>query len=539
MNDAITAIFKHAPDQTALVFKHRRVTYRQLTAESLRLAAELKTAFADGDRLALWLPNSPDVICLYLACFHAGLTPMPLYAGMTQCERQAVFDQSRPQGMITHSALPGDVQPVDAGRLFRISNENGSLRLYRAGAPAKTGIRAAACKTRATSSGLVVHTSGSCGRPKGVFMSRPCIDAHLRQRIDGAGLSPASRLLNASCLAQSVGFFQALALLAAGGTMVLLESYRTDAMVEALHRHRPTHLIMVVGAFDRLLHHPAITPASLESVQFAAAGADRITTRVQQRFHALTGRTLGVTYGLTELSWAMANFSSRPDKALSLGKPLDDVDARLVDGLGQDVPTGSVGEIILKSRRMMSGYLLDPARTRRVLTRRWLKTGDLASRDRDGFYWFVDRRKNLIVLNSGDNVSPIEVEQAILAHPAVSHCAVVGVEIPDCGHVPVAAVVRNNPKLTETALQTFLRERLSDFKIPPHIRFMSALPVGNSGKIQKQAIRERFQAADRDHPDRDQPGTQPISSAASSLILSEGWDGRQAAAIRNMAPSPP
>ncbi|MBK6280706.1 MAG: long-chain fatty acid--CoA ligase [Gammaproteobacteria bacterium] len=227
----------------------------------------------------------------------------------------------------------------------------------------------------------------------------------------------------ASCLTQSVGLHQSLALLAAGGTLVLLEGYDIARMADAIHRYRPTHLIMVVNAFDRL-HHPSITAASLASVRFAAVGADRVTRRVQERHIALTGRPLHVSYGMSESSWAIVNLDGRSDKCLALGKPAPGVAIRLVDEQGLEVPPGATGEIQIRSPRTMPGYLHDPALTQAAFTDGWLRSGDLAWRDDEGYFWFAGRSKHIIVLGSGDNVSPVEIEQALLGHHGVARCLV-------------------------------------------------------------------------------------------------------------------
>jgi long-chain acyl-CoA synthetase len=209
---------------------------------------------------------------------------------------------------------------------------------------------------------------------------------------------------------------------------------------------------------------------------------------VQRRFIALTGRPLRVTYGLTESSWALVNPGDRLDKSLALGTPSPGVEVRLRDPQGRDVPPGRVGEIHIRSPRTMLGYLHDERLTRESLVEGWLASGDLASRDDEGWYWFAGRKKNLIVLPSGDNVSPVEVEDALLCHPGIAGCAVVGVETPEGGEAPWALVVRHDHRLSEAAALAFLREHLSDHKLPRRIVFLSELPVGLTGKLEREAV---------------------------------------------------
>jgi long-chain acyl-CoA synthetase len=335
--------------------------------------------------------------------------------------------------------------------------------------------------------GLVLHTSGSNGKAKAVALSRESVDHVVRDRVERAGLGRGSVLVVASCLTQSVGLYQSLAGLASGGTLVLLESYDVDGMVDAIHEHRPTHLILVVDAFDRLLHDRRITSESLASLSFASVGADRVTARVQDRFLALTGRALAVSYGLTESSWALFNPGDRLDKRLSLGRPGPDVEVALRNASGGEAEVGEVGEIHVRSPKTMLGYLGDEQATRDALVDGWLATGDLASRDAEGWFWFAGRRKNLIVLRSGDVVSPVEVEDAILAHPAVSHCSVVGATADDGSEVPWAYVTLRDASLSTSDLARFLRERISDFKVPRRIELVADRPVGPTGKVLPRA----------------------------------------------------
>ncbi len=172
------------------------------------------------------------------------------------------------------------------------------------------------------------------------------------------------------------------------------------------------------------------------------------------------------------------------DKCLALGRPCPGIEVVLRGGDGREVPDGQTGEIHIKSPRTMLGYLHDEARTREVLADGWLASGDLGVRDDEGYFWFAGRKKNIIVLSTGDNVSPVEVEKAILKHEGVSLCAVVGTTAPDGSEVPWAFVKRRDGSLSEAALEAFLRERISDYKIPRRIVFVQELPLGLTGKIQ-------------------------------------------------------
>ena len=337
---------------------------------------------------------------------------------------------------------------------------------------------------------LVLHTSGTTGRPKGVMLSRAAVEDTVRLRQSFAGMRSDSVAVVPSCLTQSVGLYQSLALLVSGATIVLLRGYDIDRMVECVNRYRPTHLIMVVSAFDGLLFHPAVTRDSLASLRFAAVGADRVTPRVQDRFAALTGRALGTTYGLSESSWALVNAGGRIDKGLSLGRASPGVEVQLLDAEGREVPRGAIGEIHIRSPRTMQGYLNDGEGTRAAFRDGWLATGDLAFSDEEGYFWFAGRSKSIIVLSSGDTVSPAEIEDAILACPGVKACGVIAGSAPDGSEVPCAFVAPANGGLSEERLLEFLRARLSDYKLPRRIVFLHDLPQSAGGKIPRELLKQ-------------------------------------------------
>ena len=488
-----------AQDKPALVFHGRCYTYGELAAESARLARGLSHRLAPGELLALWLPNGPELLYLYLACLRTGIVPVPLHRDMAAPEAGAILRSSRARVLIASGSLLGAAQQAIA--------HDSLERIYVIGAPARAGCHdyeelrceggtIAVYRDSDDSTGFVLHTSGSDGRAKGVMLSWRNLNEILDLRLSQTGLGPDSVAVVASCLTQSVGLHQSLALLAAGGTLVLLEGYDIARMADAIHRYRPTHLIMVVNAFDRLLHHPAITAASLASVRFAAVGADRVTRRVQERHIALTGRPLHVSYGMSESSWAIVNLDGRSDKCLALGKPAPGVAIRLVDEQGLEVPPGATGEIQIRSPRTMPGYLHDPALTQAAFSDGWLRSGDLAWRDDEGYFWFAGRSKHIIVLGSGDNVSPVEIEQALLGHHGVARCLVAATTAAEDGsEVPRAFVVRTDTSLCAGELLDYLRPRLSAHKLPREIVFVEELPLGPTGKLASMQARRDTDAA--------------------------------------------
>ncbi|OGT75678.1 MAG: hypothetical protein A2W76_03500 [Gammaproteobacteria bacterium RIFCSPLOWO2_12_47_11] len=414
---------------------------------------------------------------------------MPMHQGMKWSELQNILDYTQAKYLITSQKLikphSADIAASELEQVYVVEPDNLQKPFVDYAELLKSSSNFETPAILSDSPAFVLLTSGSDGQPKAVKLSHANLAHILAYRHIHTRLTLDSISVVASCLTQSVGLYQSLALLAVGATQVLLESYDIDQMADCVNRYKPTHLIMTIDAFDKLLHHPDITENSLSNITFAAAGADRITPRLQDRFIVLTDRPLWITYGLTESSWALVNKGDRLDKCLSLGKPCPGIEIKLTGDDGQEVSVDTVGEIFIRSPRTMLGYLHDENLTRNTLMDGWLSSGDLAYKDADGYFWFAGRKKNIIVLNTGDNVSPVEIENIILDHPDITNCVVTGKKDIDGSYVPWAYVTCRSQSLTEAVLDAYLRERISDHKIPRRIIILSELPIGLTGKVHR------------------------------------------------------
>ncbi len=466
-----------------LVHQGRSVSLGEFRQMVDSYACSLSGHLQTGDLLAIDLANGPALLALILACFRTGVVPVPLSPALKWPELETILQKAGPRAFITRRVL-------DESQIHSLGRWVADTWHMPGGQPAFTETEKSAVVRTAPSGperlALVLHTSGSSGLPKGVMLACRSLRHILDYRLNHCELGPGSVAVVASCVSQTVGLYQSLAMLAVGGLMVLLESYETETLVRAVNQHRPTHLIMVVDAWDKLLHHPDINSESLGRLRFAAAGADKLTPLVQQRFMELAGRPLRSSYGLTESSWALVNPGSDPQHALALGRTSAGVEIRLLDSEGQPVEAGTVGQIHVRSPRNMLGYLHDPDATRAILKDGWLTTGDLAWQDDSGCYWFAGRCKDSIVLASGDIVAPAEVEAVLSSHPAVKACLVVARESGRGSLLPWAWVVARW-ETSAAELQHFLQQRLSDHKVPVGFEFVPSLPVGLSGKVQRPA----------------------------------------------------
>jgi long-chain acyl-CoA synthetase len=284
-----------------------------------------------------------------------------------------------------------------------------------------------------------------------------------------------------------VGFGMAfLSGLLNGATVVITKPFDFTSVLEAYGRWGCTYTVGLPMMFHGLLQTQTEMPHDMASGRFYFCGGDSLSPALQDAFQAAIGPVCEA-YGTTEIAPVAWN---RPGHARvgSIGRPGEGVAIRLVDFDGRDVKSGDVGEICVQAPHLMIGYWQDPEATAAVVRNGCFHTGDLASCDKDGFYWFAGRRKEIII-RGGSNISPQEVEAVLYQHPAVGEAGVVGRPDHIWGAVVVAFVVlRSGQAVTEAELIAFARERLADYKTPENVIFRDELPKGPTGKIQRRAL---------------------------------------------------
>ena len=283
-----------------------------------------------------------------------------------------------------------------------------------------------------------------------------------------------------------------LPLLVLGGTVVLLRAWDPEGMLDLVERERVTLFFCVPTQYQTLLASERFASADLSSLRFVTSGGAPLPVSVIERWRAVHDTPFKQGFGMTE--FGPGGFSMGPEhavaKAGSIGRPNWFVSAAVVDQSGAALPPGGVGELVLKGPSMFSGYFEDPrASAGAVDAGGWFHTGDLAYADGDGFYFIVDRKKDMFV-SGGENVNPAEVERALCEHPAVLMCAVVGVPDERWGEVGRAFVVRRDGATAdEEELLAFLRTRLARYKQPRSLRFVPELPISPQGKVLKRLLR--------------------------------------------------
>jgi long-chain acyl-CoA synthetase len=476
------------PDAVALRSETATVTYGELDDRSGILAGDLRAQLMPGDRVAIVTGNVPLFVVAYLASLRAGMIAVPLDPTAPAAELRRSLGTVEAAVVVVsetharHRGLDGcDVIAFGADGVVPGVETPTSHAI----APVDDGDPA-----------VLLFTSGTAGAPKPAILTHGSLAANLDQVQRHPGLALRSDDVGLGLLP----FFHVFGLnvtlglpLAAGASVAIVERFDPAGSLARVRDAGVTVIAGVPAVFSAWLDLPeASAPrAAFARVRIAVSGAAALPVEVAAAMHERFGVDVREGYGLTEASpivaTAAVGSAARPG---SIGPSLPGVDVRLTDHDGTDVLVGDPGEIWVRGANVFAGYWNDPAATARVLDADgWLHTGDLAIVDDDGWLRLVDRAKDLIIV-SGFNVYPAEVEDALVEHPDVAEAAVVGVADPRSGEAVVAYVVPcDGAKPTWTELTAHLRRRLARYKLPSRIEFVNELPHNFAGKVTRRELR--------------------------------------------------
>ncbi len=342
---------------------------------------------------------------------------------------------------------------------------------------------------------VLLFTSGTAGAPRAAKLTHGNLAANIGQVQAHPGLQVGPQDIGLAALP----FFHVFGLnvslgvgLHAGGQTVLLDHFDAARAVELVRVHEVTILAGVPTMFGAILDlpEPLASPASFSSVRLAVSGAAELPLERAEAFRDRFGITIHEGYGLTEAAPIVTTTAvENAPRFGSIGPPLPGVDVRLVGDDGEDVVAGDPGEIWVRGANVFVGYWDDPEATARVLVDGWLRTGDVAVADDDGYLSLVDRKKDLIIV-SGFNVFPAEVEEVLLAHPGIADAAVIGVPSPRTGEAVAAWVVPEpGVTLTAEAVREHAARQLARYKVPATVEIVDALPRNDAGKLLRRELR--------------------------------------------------
>jgi long-chain acyl-CoA synthetase len=495
---------KQHPTKAALVAGPASVTYAELDLRARRFAGALRDLGVErGDRVAVMLPNVPQFSIAYFGILYAGAVVVPLNVLLTGHEVAYHLADSQATALVVWE---GFLEPARNG--FHTAASCAHLIVASAGADAielregehdfsaLTGRAQPVddlAATTAEDTAVILYTSGTTGKPKGAELTQfnMFFNAHY-SRTMLIPMSPKTVALATLPLFHSFGqTVMHNAVLGAGGTVVLLPRFDPDAALGLMQRRRVNLFGGVPTMYFALLNHPEAERYDISSLEHCVSGGSAMPIEVMKAFDAKYAVNVLEGYGLSETS-PVASFNrlDRPKKTGSVGLPIWGVEFRLEDSNGKIITgTDEPGEICIKGHNVMKGYWANPEATEESIKDGWFRTGDVGTRDEDGYYYIVDRKKDMII-RGGFNVYPREIEEVLYAHPAVSEAAVLGVPHESHGEeVKAVVALRAGADVTVDALIAYCKERLAAYKYPRIVEFRDALPKGPTGKILKLELR--------------------------------------------------
>ena len=490
-------------------FYGEELTFWEIKLRVDRLAAALhRRGIGPGDRVGIMLPNCPHYPIAFFAITRLNAIVVnvnPIYttpefarvAADSGMRALITLDTILPvaraayaEGIETYIVASFSEDPVDIDETiaFRslIAEEMGNTELPRLPADASNEVA------------VLTYTGGTTGVPKGAMLTHGSIYVNMVQSaVWGQQFTRRGdeRILLVLPLFHVYGMTVGMMLSFWNGTMmILLPKYSVDQLLDAIQHLRPTFLPGVPTLFQSILNHPRAATCGLEYIKSLGSGAAPLAVETINRFERLAGAMLREGYGMTELSCsAITTPFMGIRKPGSIGVPMPSTEARVVDlETGErDVPAGEEGELIIRGPQMMKGYWNNPGETANTIRNGWLHTGDIARMDADGYFYIVQRKKDMINVG-GFKVFPTEVDEVLYAHPAVAEAAAIGIPHPYRGEVVKAfVVVRENHSLTAEELIDYCRARLAKFKVPAEVEFLDTLPKSAVGKILRRALRDR------------------------------------------------
>jgi len=477
--------FRYYTKHTALVDDGAAVSFKALHERVRNIAAALAAkGFAAGDRLALLLPNSPDYIELVYACSWLGVIAVPINARLSAAEIDQVLLDAKPRGLVRHSSLPKPAAQLP----WQLVLDEQPLEIQNDSCPDPVYDPEAIL--------ALIYTSGTTGRPKGVMVTHANILANLDHFNYWMAYREGSVYLHAAPIFHIADFPAMFAAPAFGSRQVTIPKFTPQGFCELVQRERVTHTVLVPTMLNLLTQMPEGKPYDLSSLELLAYGGSPMAPELVQRVRKLLPDVkLLQCYGLSETGF-LTGLKDREhvnSKLLSCGRPCPGIDLRVEDETGKEVEVGQHGELVARGVNVMRGYWNDPEDTALAFRNGMFRTGDIGYQDSDGYFYILDRLKDMIV-TGGENVYSGEVEAAIYKHPAVREVAVFGIPDPQWGEVVTACVVlKPGSTLTVEDLIAFCRKNLASYKIPRRVEFSSTeLAKSGSGKILKRVLRDRF-----------------------------------------------
>ncbi len=504
---------KRDPGNLAAIFFGNRITYGQLMDASEKVTAFLFDAGIEkGDRIVVSLPNTPHYAVITAGIMKAGGIVVQCNPIYTEREIRYIVENSGARMMFCLDMLYPNVRPIlEDGKLEFVvlcsiqdyiagaippdpPEKRSDLAVWKEVVKGRRAERTVEINPKEDVA-MLQYTGGTTGKPKGVMLTHFNLVANAYQSaLWDPKASPDDVGLGVLPVFHVYGMTMANAAAVIGSTSIPIPDPRNwELLMQSIQNYRVTTFPGVPTMFAALLNHPRFHEYDFSSLRWCTSGAAPLPLEIKKRWEEETGVKLVEGYGLSEASPVThINPVYGYSKAGSIGIPVADTYAVVVDDEGNILPPGEVGELAVYGPQVMKGYWKMEEETKKVLVNGWLLTGDMAKMDEDGYFYIVDRKKDMIIAG-GYNIYPREVEEVLYEHPAVMEAAVVGVPDPYRGETVKAFIVLKpeyRGKVSEEEIIKFCRERLAAYKVPRLIEFREGLPKSLVGKVLRRLLRE-------------------------------------------------
>jgi len=486
----------HAGDSVAIIGRNRATTYAELADLVGRARGGFRAeGIAEGDRVVIVCSNGVPFVVAYLALLGIGAVAVPLDPTSPAGELAREIETVGAIGAVVDRAGSAAWRDLDGASIPTIRTVIAADAAELPGAVAASQVMAAdpvpVVDVRPEQLAALLFTSGTAGAPRAAMLTHGSMRANLDQARSGREhLAPGDVAYGVIPLYHVYGLNVVLGqTLLSGATLLLVQRFDPATAIESIAERGVTVLFGAPPLWVAFSQFAEAPENSFSSIRIASSGASKLPVAVAESLEQRFGLVVAEGYGLTEASPVVTSSAGLQPRHGSVGVVLDGIDLRIVDEDGDDVLVGDAGELWVRGPNVFAGYLDDPAATARVLTADgWLRTGDLGYCDEDGFVYLVDRAKDLIIV-SGFNVFPAEVEEVLLSHPGVAEAGVVGVPHPHTGEaVKAFVVVVDGADLDEETLIDHARLQLARYKCPSKVVIVDELPRNAAGKLLRRAL---------------------------------------------------
>lgn len=499
------------PAKAAYNFMGKDTSYAEFDQTIARFASALQDlGIEKGDHVAFLLGNTPHFLISMYATMRLGATAIPINPIYTPDEISYIIQNSDAKAVVAldmllpliekaSGAFPSvktyiicETKPDTGEKLAALpENLRGKVKsftqLVMSSSPDTLPVEVAQDDTA-----VILYTSGTTGRPKGAMLTHENLFSNARDVADYLGFTADDRVIAA------LPVFHVFALtvvvnapLLKGATILLIPRFSPNDVFETARKEEATVFAGVPTMYNFLVQTPDTNVSDFSSIRLAISGGSSLPVALLHNFENKFNVRISEGYGLSEASPVTCfNPLDRDRKAGSIGTSIINVENRVVNELGDDVEIGEVGELIVRGPNVMKGYYKMPEETEATIRDGWLYTGDLAKVDEEGYFFIVDRKKDLVIVG-GYNVYPREVEEVLFAHPGVVEAAVIGLPDADFGEAVHAYVVLKEESITREDLHAYCAEHLAKYKIPKQFEFLEELPKNTTGKILRRSLKDQ------------------------------------------------